>query len=155
MQQPIDPPRNSSIRILPLVAASFAAATLVIACERADSPLSTRTSDAAQDARQPAVAAAPAPAPSAGTSPTAGERSVAPMPPPDTLTDTVITGRIKTALLSDPGMDGADVSVQTNKGVVTLVGTVESYEQTGIASAHAQRQDGVVRVDSDLTLNAR
>lgn len=153
MQQPTDPPRNSSIRILPLVAASFAAATLVIACERADSPLSTRGSDAAQDARQPAVA--PAPAPSAGTAQVAEERPVAPMPPPDTLTDTVITGRIKTALLSDPGMDGADVSVQTNKGVVTLVGTVESHEQTGIASAHAQRQDGVVRVDSDLTLNAR
>jgi hyperosmotically inducible protein len=77
------------------------------------------------------------------------------MPPPDTLTDTMITGRIRTALLSDPGMNGADVSVQTNKGVVTLVGTVRSHEQTGIASAHAQRQDGVVRVDSDLTLNAR
>jgi hyperosmotically inducible protein len=77
------------------------------------------------------------------------------MPPPDTLTDTMITGRIKTALLSDPGMNGADVSVQTNKGVVTLVGTVKSHEQTGIASAHAQRQDGVVRVDSDLALNAR
>jgi osmotically-inducible protein OsmY len=153
MQQPTDPPRNSSIRILPLVAASFAAATLVIACERADSPLSTRGNDAAQDARQPAVATAPAP--SAGTAQDAGERPVAPMPPPDTLTDTMITGRIKTALLSDPGMDGADVSVQTNKGVVTLVGTVESHEQTGIASAHAQRQDGVVRVDSDLTLNAR
>lgn len=153
MQPPTDPSRNSSIRILPLVVASFAAATLVIACERADSPLSTRGSDGAQDARQPAVSAAPTP--SAGTAQTAVENPVAPMPPPDALTDTMITGRIKTALLSDPGMDGADVSVQTNKGVVTLVGTVESHEQTGIASAHAQRQDGVVRVDSDLTLNAR
>ena len=43
----------------------------------------------------------------------------------------------------------------TEQGVVTLVGTVKSHEQTGIASAHAQRQDGVVRVDSDLTLNAQ
>ena len=30
-------------------------------------------------------------------------------------------------------------ALQTNKGVVTLVGTVKSHEQTGIASAHAQR----------------
>lgn len=146
MRKPTDQPRNSSIRVLPLVVTSFAVATLVIACERADSPLSTRGGSSEDVARQPAVAAAPAPV---------VQRPVAPMPPPDTLTDTMITGRIKTALLSDPGMTGADVSVQTNKGVVTLVGTVKSHEQTGIASAHAQRQDGVVRVDNDLTLNAQ
>lgn len=121
---------------------------LVIACERIDTPLSPRAGNAeagnAAASRQPTVAVAPA-----------AQKPVAPMPPPDTLTDTMITGRIKTALQSDPGMTGADVSVQTNKGVVTLVGTVKSHEQTGIASAHAQRQDGVVRVDSDLTLNAQ
>lgn len=144
MPQPMERSRNSSFRLLPLVLTSFAVATLVIACERADSPLSTRDRSGAEVAHAPAVAAAPAPA---------AQRPVAPMPPADTLTDTMITGRIKTALLSDPGMKGADVSVQTNKGVVTLVGTVKSHEQTGIASAHAQRQDGVVRVDSDLTLN--
>lgn len=150
MQQSTDPRRNSSFRTLPLIVASFAAATLVIACERTDAPLSIRGSDGVENAPQPAVAAAP---PQAAA--TAPPPAVAPMPPPETLTDTMITGRIKTALLSDPGMDGADVSVQTNKGVVTLVGNVKSHEQTGIASAHAQRQDGVVRVDSDLTLNAR
>jgi hypothetical protein len=146
MRQPTDPPRNSSFRILPLVVTSFVVATLVTACERADSPLSTRGGNGEEGARRPAVAAPP---------PQAVQKPVAPMPPPDALTDTMITGRIKTALLSDPGMTGADVSVQTNKGVVTLVGTVKSHEQTGIASAHAQRQDGVVRVDSDLTLNAQ
>lgn len=145
MRQPTDQECNYSFRVLPLVATSMAVATLVIACERADSPLSTRRGGE-EVARQPAVAAAPAPA---------AQKPAAPMPTPDTLTDTMITGRIKTALLSDPGMKGADVSVQTNKGVVTLVGTVKSHEQTGIASAHAQRQDGVVRVDSDLTLNAQ
>lgn len=146
MRQPTDRARNSSFHILPLVITSFAVATLAIACERADSPLSTRGAGGEDVARQPAVAAAPAPA---------AQRPVAPIPPAETLTDTMITGRIKTALLSDPGMKGADVSVQTNKGVVTLVGTVKSHEQTGIASAHAQRQDGVLRVDNDLTLNAQ
>jgi hyperosmotically inducible protein len=150
MRQPTDHERNYSFRILPLVVTSMAVASLVIACERADSPLSTRRGGE-EVARQPAVAAAPAPAAPAP----AEQKSATPMPAPDTLTDTMITGRIKTALLSDPGMKGADVSVQTNKGVVTLVGTVKSHEQTGIASAHAQRQDGVVRVDNDLTLNAQ
>lgn len=146
MRQTTEQPRNYSFRILPLVVTSLAVATLVIACERADSPLSSRGGIGEDGVRQPTVAAAPAPA---------VQRPVAPMPPPDTLTDTMITGRIKTALLSDPGMKGADVSVQTNRGVVTLVGTVKSHEQTGIASAHAQRQDGVMRVDSDLTLSAQ
>jgi hypothetical protein len=153
MQQPTDPTRNSSFQILPLVAASFVAATLVIACERTESPLSTRGGNGAEGARQPAAAAVPPPG--GGTASTTAQRPAAPIPPPEALTDTMITGRINTALLSDPGMAGADVSVQTNKGVVTLVGTVKSHEQTGIASAHAQRQDGVVRVDSDLALNAR
>lgn len=70
----------------------------------------------------------------------------------DALNDTVITGRIKAAILSDPGMAGADVSVNTDKGVVVLAGVVKSQEQTAIASAHAQRQDGVMRVDNHLAL---
>lgn len=150
MQQTTDTPRNSSFQILPLLVASLAAGALIGACERVESPLSSRGGGGAEGMRPPAFAAT---APPHGT--VVQPPPVAPMPPPDTLTDTVITGRIKTALLSDPGMKGADVSVQTHKGVVTLLGTVKSHEQTGIASAHAQRQDGVVRVDSDLALNAQ
>jgi osmotically-inducible protein OsmY len=69
----------------------------------------------------------------------------------DALSDTVISGRIKAAILTDPGMSGSDVSVNTDHGVVTLTGTVKSQEQTAIASAHAQRQDGVMRVDTHLS----
>jgi hypothetical protein len=147
MKQPSEHPSNSSFQTLPLVATAFALSTLVIACERVDSPLSTRGANGNGGTSQAAVSAAPPPR--------AAERLPAPIPPPEALTDTMITGRIQTALLSDPGMKGADVSVQTNKGVVTLVGTVQTHEQTGIASAHAQRQDGVVRVDSELSLTAQ
>lgn len=70
----------------------------------------------------------------------------------DTLSDTVITGKIKAAILTDPGMTGADVTVNTDRGVVVLAGTVKSQEQTAIASAHAQRQDGVLRVDNQLDM---
>lgn len=70
----------------------------------------------------------------------------------DAISDTVITGKIKAAIFADSGMAGADVSVNSDHGIVILAGTVKSYEQAGIASAHAQRQDGVMRVDNQLTL---
>jgi osmotically-inducible protein OsmY len=74
----------------------------------------------------------------------------APTPAPEALTDAAITSRISSALRADPAMSGADVSINTDKGVVVLSGTVKSHEQTGVASAHAQRQDGVMRVDNHL-----
>jgi hypothetical protein len=77
------------------------------------------------------------------------------LPPPDMLSDPVITGRIKASLVSDPAMTGADVSVNTSQGVVSLAGLVASQEQAAIASAHAQREDGVMRVDNHLTVDLR
>ena len=133
--------------ILPGVIAAFLGVGLAVACERPDSRAGSaeavaRTAPAA--GAQPAQREAAAP-PQPGVAP-----APRPMPSGDAISDTVITGRIKTDLLSDPGMAGADVSVNTDRGVVVLAGTVKSHEQTGLASAHAQRQDGVVRVDNHL-----
>jgi osmotically-inducible protein OsmY len=50
-------------------------------------------------------------------------------------------------------MAGSDVSVNTDRGVVSLTGVVKSQEQAAIASGHAQRQDGVMRVDNMLAAN--
>ena len=77
------------------------------------------------------------------------------LPSPEMLSDPVITGRIKASLMTDPAMTGADVSVNTSQGVVSLTGIVASQEQAAIASAHAQRQDGVMRVDNHLAVNLR
>lgn len=143
MQDERDNPRSGS-QVLPLVIAAFAGATLAIACDR-PADISVREGGApANTARvqQPGI-------PASAEAPQSTPRT--PMPPPEALTDTVITARIKTAMLGDPMMDGADVSVSTNEGVVTLVGRVKSFEQMGIASAHAQRQDGVMRVDNELS----
>ena len=131
--------------ILPAVIAAFLGAGLVIACERPDS----RASGAEAVARNAPPANAQA-APRETAAPEAAAAAPSPMPSRDAITDTVITGRIKTELLGDPGMAGADVSVNTDRGVVVLAGTVKNHEQTGLASAHAQRQDGVVRVDNHL-----
>ena len=75
----------------------------------------------------------------------------APSMPHEAMSDSVITARIKAGILSDPGMTGADVSVNTDRGVVSLTGTIKSQEQAAIASAHAQRHDGVMRVDTQLS----
>lgn len=97
---------------------------------------------------QPGTPSADATTPSPGTLASAE-------PARDTLSDTVITGKIKAAILTDPGMTGADVSVNTARGVVALAGSVKSQEQIAIASAHAQRQDGVMRVDNHLSMSAQ
>jgi len=57
--------------------------------------------------------------------------------------------------MTDPAMGGADVSVNTDRGVVSLTGVVASQEQAAVASAHAQREDGVMRVDNHLAVNLR
>ncbi len=77
------------------------------------------------------------------------------LPAPETLTDPVITAGIKASMLADPLLRGADVSVNTTQGVVNLTGSVVSQEQAAIASSHAQRQDGVMRVDDHLSVTLR
>ena len=149
MRPPGRKPGKPYSNILPGVVAAFVGATLVLACERPESRVAGAEEFARNGPRQPAAQHAPndpAPAP-------AQEARRPAMPSRDAITDTVITGRIKTALLADPGMAGADVSVNTDRGVVSLAGTVKSHEQTGIASAHAQRQDGVLRIDNHLSVN--
>ena len=146
MRQETENPRNPSSQILPLVVAAFAGATLAIACERPDSRagLQTARTPASVPAQQGPTTIRPQ-APAAATPAT-------PSLTADTLSDTVITGRIKAAILTDPAMAGADVSVNTDRGVVNLTGSVKSHEQTGVASGHAQRQDGVMRVDTHLAI---
>lgn len=118
------------------------AAGLLGACGRAgDSPRAV-----SPQALERSTATSPA---SGGSAPRAAAKRVE-MPPREALTDASITARIRSELLGDPAMSGADVSINTDNGVVVLSGTVKTHEQTGIASAHAQRQDGVMRVDNHL-----
>ena len=128
-----------------VLASALLTAAAVVACDRSagrvEGPSATNGSNGSAGMREaPRETVAARPAPSLAT------------PPRDAISDTVITGKIKTALLSDAAMAGADVSVNTQQGVVVLSGTVKNYEQTGVASAHAQRQDGVMRVDNQLSI---
>jgi hyperosmotically inducible periplasmic protein len=127
--------------------AFLAAATLLGACERPHerviAPAAenlSRNAASGADAVRAVEEAVPAPSPRAA------------MPSPAAISDAFIAGKVRAALVADPGMSGADVSVNVEHGVVVLAGNVKSYEQAGIASAYAQRQDGVMRVDNQLTL---
>ena len=146
MSQPPEEPRNNSF-LLPLTLASFAITVAVVACDRPG----TRAAVPAPETY--AQRGAPAAQRSDFDNTTAGASTSPRYASRDALSDTVIAGKIKAAILGDPGMSGADVSVNTDHGVVTLTGSVKSQEQAAIASAHAQRQDGVMRVDNHLSLN--
>lgn len=137
-----------SSNILPGVIAAFLGATLAVACDRPD-PRATAAQSIARNVPERAQGAQ---APNSAVSAAAAPAATTPLSR-EAITDPVITGRIRSSLLGDPGMAGADVSVNTDRGVVSLAGTVKSHEQTGIASAHAQRQDGVVRVDNHLAMS--
>ena len=145
MSQDPEAPKRSPL--LPLAFASFAITVAVVACDRAGTQAAAPQPEKFAQNAPPAAQRADFDNTSAGASTAPRHASN------DALSDTVIGGKIKAAILTDPGMSGADVSVNTDHGVVTLTGNVKSQEQTAIASAHAQRQDGVMRVDNHLTMN--
>jgi osmotically-inducible protein OsmY len=69
--------------------------------------------------------------------------------------DQEATASILSAIRADPGMAGADVSVNADAGVVTLTGVVRNREQAALASAYANRPMGVLRVDNELSIPAQ
>lgn len=73
-------------------------------------------------------------------------------PAPEVVSDAFITGAVRAAMMGDPGLQGSDVSVNTSHGVVSLTGRVKSREQAAIAAAHAEGEDGVMRVDNTLVV---
>jgi osmotically-inducible protein OsmY len=68
----------------------------------------------------------------------------------ETIDDTTITTRVKTAMLNDPTVGGLRIDVDTFKGVVTLSGRVKSQSEKDQAIALARKIDGVVDVKDAL-----
>jgi hyperosmotically inducible protein len=68
----------------------------------------------------------------------------------ESTSDDAITGRVKTAISSEPGLKGTKVSVSTNEKVVHLSGTVKSRSERAMLIAAARRVDGVKAVKTDL-----
>jgi hyperosmotically inducible protein len=68
----------------------------------------------------------------------------------ETIDDTTITTRVKTAMLNDPVVGGLRIDVDTFKGVVTLSGRVKSEEERRRAIELARKADGVKEVKDAL-----
>ena len=70
----------------------------------------------------------------------------------ETIDDTTITTRVKTAMLNDPAVGGMRVDVDTFKGVVTLSGRVKSQAEKEQAITLARRTTGVVEVKDAIQI---
>ena len=68
------------------------------------------------------------------------------------LDDTVITSKVKAAILDDAMLNGSNIEVSTNQGVVSLSGTVGSEPLIGRALAAANNQKGVKSVQNNLAV---
>src|SRR3954463_5876708 len=68
----------------------------------------------------------------------------------ETIDDTTITTRVKTAMLNDPSVGGLRIDVDTFKGVVTLSGRVKSEAEKQQAVTLARRVSGVTEVKDSL-----
>ena len=68
----------------------------------------------------------------------------------ETIDDTTITTRVKTAMLNDPNVSGTGIDVDTFKGVVTLSGRVKSQSEHDQAVALARQVNGVTEVKDAL-----
>ncbi|HZZ93881.1 MAG TPA: BON domain-containing protein [Usitatibacter sp.] len=124
----------------------------------AESAADTAPAAAASQGDKPAAPAATVPSEAAAPAqPALPLRTAEPALalPGTSAADQEATASILSAIRSDPGMAGADVSVNTDSGVVTLTGVVRNREQAALASAYANRPFGVLRVDNVLSIPAQ
>jgi len=66
--------------------------------------------------------------------------------------DSVITSKVKAAVLREPGLKVSEINVETFKGVVQLSGFVSSSDDIKSAIRVASAVDGVKSVKNDMQL---
>lgn len=66
--------------------------------------------------------------------------------------DSIVTTKIKAAMLADPGVKATEVNVETNSGEVTLSGAVDSQPAMEQAEKIAKKVTGVKSVVNNLML---
>jgi len=66
--------------------------------------------------------------------------------------DSVITNKVKAAILAEPTLSSAEINVETFKGVVQLSGFVNSSADISKAVAVARSVGGVKSVKNDMQL---
>jgi osmotically-inducible protein OsmY len=69
-------------------------------------------------------------------------------------TDSWITAKIQSRYFVDDEVKGRNINVDTQDGVVTLRGTVNSYSERLLATSIARNTDGVREVHDEMTIGA-
>ncbi|WP_047538009.1 BON domain-containing protein [Methylotenera versatilis] len=69
--------------------------------------------------------------------------------------DSLITAKVKTAVLNEPSLKSAEINVETFKGVVQLSGFVNSQADIEKAAEVARGVKGVTSVKNDTHLKAK
>jgi osmotically-inducible protein OsmY len=70
----------------------------------------------------------------------------------ETIDDAIITTKVKSAFVGDQKVSALHISVETNRGVVTLTGTAKDVQESRQAVALAQHIPGVKRVDNRIAV---
>jgi osmotically-inducible protein OsmY len=70
----------------------------------------------------------------------------------DYIDDTVLTSRVKSALLNDPAVSGVAINVETFKGTVQLAGFVKTVAERNRAVQLARAVKGVKQVKNDILI---
>lgn len=76
-------------------------------------------------------------------------------PVSEQIDDSAITAAVKAKLLADSQVAGLNIDVNTNEGVVTLMGRVETAAESRHAAEIAADTDGVRRVINNLSVGDR
>jgi hyperosmotically inducible protein len=66
--------------------------------------------------------------------------------------DSIVTAKVKSTLLSDPGVKSADIGVVTRKGEVQLSGFVDNQAQIDLALKITRAVDGVQTVANEMSI---
>lgn len=73
----------------------------------------------------------------------------------DAVSDTWITSKVKSTFLADSNLNGLDIKVETNQGVVALSGIVASSAERDLAIAKAGEIKGVKAVAAEALETAQ
>lgn len=64
--------------------------------------------------------------------------------------DSWITSKVKSEMVADKGVKARDIRVNTNRGVVTLSGTADTWDESNKAAEIARSVKGVTMVENDI-----
>ncbi len=146
-------PNNSRV----VLAAAVLTVLFAAGCER------RAATDPATGSTPPAESPVVTPTPTPSAPPETAPAAPTPVAPADStanndqlpgsvVDDTVITTKVKTALLADSDVKGLDVNVDTVKAIVTLNGAVNNQTQIDRAGKLATEVPGVKSVINNLTI---